>query len=198
VSAPLVMATRNPGKLAEFRRLLAPYPWRVLGLDEAGFHADIAEPGPGYRDNAVAKALAVTAALGTATLGDDSGIEILALRGWPGPRSARWLPGDDADRLRGLLAEVERRTPGDRRARYVAVLALARPAAEVVVAQGRCDGTLVEPRGHAGFGYDPAFRSGDLGITFGEASSDQKDTCSHRARAVIRLAESGVLNPPLA
>jgi XTP/dITP diphosphohydrolase len=195
VTSPLVVATRNPGKLAEFRRLLAPYPWRVLGIDETGFDGEVGEPGPGYRENAVAKAVAVSTALGAAALGDDSGIEVPALRGWPGPRSARWLPGGDEDRLRGLLAEVERRSPDDRRVRYVAVLALARPAAEVVVAQGRCEGTLVEPRGRAGFGYDPAFLSADLGITFGEASDARKDSCSHRARAVARLAEAGVLSP---
>lgn len=191
----LVVATRNPGKLAEFRRLLTPYPWRVLGLDDAGLSDDLDEPGPGYRDNAAAKAAAVTAALGVTALADDSGIEILALRGWPGPRSARWLPGSDEDRLRGLVEEVERRAPDDRRARYVAVLAMARPGAEIVVAHGTCNGTIIEPRGAGGFGYDPAFLSADLGKTFGEATPEEKDTCSHRARAVARLAEAALLRP---
>jgi XTP/dITP diphosphohydrolase len=192
----LVVATRNPGKLAEFRRLLRNHPWRVLGLDDAGVEGEVEEPGPGYADNARAKAVEGCRATGLCALGDDSGIEVDSLRGWPGPRSSRWLgPGvSDHDRLRGLLDEVARRSPDDRRVRYVAALALARPGAEVVVAHGVCEGTLVEPRGTGGFGYDPAFLSAELGRTFGEATAEEKDAVSHRARAVARLAEAGVLD----
>jgi XTP/dITP diphosphohydrolase len=192
----LVIASHNPGKLGEMRRLLQGRRWRLLSLDDAGFHGSLPEPGAGYADNALAKATAVTAATRLAALGDDSGIEVDALRGWPGPRSARWLAGNDADRLAGLLAEVERRTPGDRRARYVCVVALARPGADPVTAHGECLGTLVAPRGPGGFGYDPAFLSLDLGMTFGEAPDELKDTVSHRARALRRLAEAGLLDPP--
>jgi XTP/dITP diphosphohydrolase len=194
---PLVLATRNRGKLAEFRRLLRDHPWTLLGLDEAGFAGDVDEPGPGYEENARAKAVEVCRATGLCALGDDSGIEVEGLRGWPGPLSSRWLGEDasDADRLRGLLDEVARRSPGDRRARYVAVLALARPGAEPIVARGVCDGVLVEPRGEGGFGYDPCFLSNDLGRTFGEVSAAEKDAVSHRARAVARLAAAGVLAP---
>jgi len=190
-----VLATRNPGKLREFRRLLRDHPWTVLSLDDVGVEGDVEEPGSGYEDNARAKAVAVRRATGLCALGDDSGIEVEALRGWPGPHSSRWLgeTASDADRLRGLLDEVARRSPDDRRARYVAVLVLACPGAEEVVARGVCEGVLVEPRGTAGFGYDPAFLSSDLGRTFGEVSAEEKDGCSHRARAVARLAESGVL-----
>ncbi|HET9050851.1 MAG TPA: non-canonical purine NTP pyrophosphatase [Candidatus Dormibacteraeota bacterium] len=192
----LVVATRNPGKLAEFRRLLAGHPWTVAGLDATSFTGEIDEPGPGYRENAVAKATTVCAALDEWVLADDSGIEVTAVRGWPGPRSARWLPGSDADRLASLLDEVGRLSPDDRRARYVAVLAVARPRGEVVVARGTCEGTLVAPRGAGGFGYDPAFLSVDLGKTFAEATPAEKDTCSHRARAVARLARAGFLDEP--
>ena len=190
-----MVATRNRGKLTEFRRLLRDHPWTLISLDDAGLAGDVDEPGPGYEENALAKALGVCRVTGLPTLGDDSGIEVEALRGWPGPHSSRWL-GDaasDADLLRGLLDEVERRCPEDRRVRYVAVLALARPGAEPVVARGSCDGVLVEPRGDGGFGYDPSFLSTDLGRTFGEVAAEEKDTVSHRARAVARLAESGVL-----
>lgn len=193
---PLVVATRNPGKLEEFRRLLRGRPWRVVSLDEVGFDAAIDEPGPGYAENAVAKALTVCAATGLCALGDDSGIEVRALRDWPGPGSARWLGAraTDADRLRGLLSEVAAAAGGDRRARYVAVLCLARPGAEPTVARGICEGVLVEPRGTGGFGYDPAFLCNDLGVTLGEAATEEKDRVSHRARALARLAESGVLD----
>jgi XTP/dITP diphosphohydrolase len=192
---PLVVATRNRGKLAEFRRLLHGHPCTLLSLDDAGFAGDVHEPGPGYEENARTKAVEVCRATGLCALGDDSGIEVDALRGWPGPRSSRWLGegASDADRLRGLLDEVARRSPDDLRVRYVAVLALARPGAEPIVARGVCEGVLVEPRGTGGFGYDPAFLSGDLGRTFGEVSAEEKDTVSHRARAVARLAEAGVL-----
>jgi len=197
IGSPLVLATRNRGKLAEFRRLLAGHAWRVLALDEAGVDAELDEPGPGYADNALAKAVAASAACGLPALGDDSGIEVEALRGWPGPESARWMGPDagDADRLAGLIAEVERRSPEDRRVRYMAAVALARPGADPVIAHGSCTGVLVPPRGRAGFGYDPAFLSTDLGITFGEAEAAAKDAVSHRARALRRLAESGVLDP---
>lgn len=194
----LVIATRNPGKLREFARLLGGLPWRLRSLDDAGVRGEVHEPGPGYTENATAKAIAVSEATGCATLADDSGIEVDALRGWPGPRSARWL-GDaasDEDRLHGLLAEVERSTPDDRRCRYVCVVAFVRPAAEPVIARGSTLGTLVAPRGSNGFGYDPAFLSADLGLTFGEAGDDAKDRVSHRGRALARLAESGVLTPP--
>jgi XTP/dITP diphosphohydrolase len=193
----LVVATNNPGKLREFRRLLAAHPWRVLSLGEAGWTGELTEPGQTYTENALAKAATVSAALSLPALADDSGIEVDALRGWPGPMSARWLGphASDEDRLRGLIAEVDQRAPVDRRVRYVCVVALCRPLAEPVTAHGECLGTLVEPQGSRGFGYDPAFLSGDLGKTFGEADDAAKDRVSHRARALRRLGESGVLDP---
>jgi XTP/dITP diphosphohydrolase len=195
----LLLATRNPGKLAELRVLLSPWTLELHALDEAGFGGPLDEPGPGYSESALAKAVAVCTATGLPALADDSGIEVDALHGWPGPRSARWMGEDatDEDRLLGLIAEVERRTPDDRRVRYVCVAALARPGAEPVTAHGECLGTLVEPSGTNGFGYDPAFLSLDLGITFGEATDEAKARVSHRARAIARLGGSGVLEPPL-
>jgi non-canonical purine NTP pyrophosphatase (RdgB/HAM1 family) len=193
----LVVATRNPGKLAEFRRLLGGSAWRVVDLTSIGYAGELPEPGTTYAENAAAKALAVAAVVDLPVLADDSGIEVDALGGWPGPHSARWMgeAASDHDRLHGLLAEVARRSPGDPRARYVCVVALARPAADVVCARGETLGRLVPPRGEAGFGYDPAFLSRDLGITFGEATDEAKDRVSHRARALIRLAESQLLAP---
>jgi XTP/dITP diphosphohydrolase len=192
----MVAATNNTGKLREFRRLLAAHAWSVVGLAEAGWTGELVEPGDSYAENALAKAAVVSAALALPALADDSGIEVDALRGWPGPHSARWLgPGaSDSERLAGVIAEVDRRCPDDRRVRYVCVVALCRPAAEPVTARGECLGVLVEPRGHRGFGYDPAFLSEDLGLTFGEADDVAKDGVSHRGRALRRLAESGVLD----
>jgi XTP/dITP diphosphohydrolase len=192
----LVLATRNPGKIAELREMLIGRPWLVQSLDDAGFHEPLHEPGPGYLESALAKATVVAEATGRAALADDSGIEVDALDGWPGPLSARWMgeAASDADRLRGLIDEVARRSPGDRRVRYVCVAAFARPGVEPVTARGECLGTLIEePRGTNGFGYDPAFLSDDLGVTFAEAPEEAKARVSHRARAIARLAESGAL-----
>ena len=191
-----MVATGNPGKLTEFRRLLARYPWDVLSLDDAGYGHDLQELGTTYDENALGKASMVASATGLVTLADDSGIEVEALRGWPGPESARWM-GDGASGpqlLQGLIEAVGRRSPDDRRVRYVCVVALCRPSADPVVARGETEGTLVQPRGENGFGYDPGFLSGDLGMTFGEASDAEKDRVSHRGRAVARLAQSGVLD----
>ena len=127
----LVLATRNPGKLRELRDLLSGWPLDLRSLDDVGFKAVLEEPGPGYTESALAKAAAVCLATDLPALADDSGIEVDALHGWPGPHSARWM-GDaatDDDRMYGLLAEVERKTPDDRRARYVCVAALARRGA---------------------------------------------------------------------
>lgn len=185
----VVVATRNPGKLAELRRLLAGSAWELVDMDAAGFSGDLEEPCDTYEGNATAKAVALQAATGMAAIADDSGIEVPALDGWPGPRSARWM-GDgagDRDRLDGLLAEVERRCPTDPRARYLCVVCLARPGMEPVRARGETWGALVAPRGEGGFGYDPSFLSDDLGVTFGEASAEAKDGVSHRARAIAAL-----------
>ena len=194
----LLLATRNPGKIAELRGLLAAWPWEVVGIDEAGFREPLEEPGPGYLESALAKASTVCAATGLAALADDSGIEVDALGGWPGPMSARWMgeEASDVDRLHGLIREVDRRTPDDRRVRYVCVAVLARPGAEALIGRGECLGTLVDPRGTNGFGYDPAFLSLDLGVRFGEAPEADKARVSHRARAIARLAESGVFAQP--
>ncbi len=191
----LVVATRNPGKVREFARLLDGLSWEVVGLDDVGFTGELDEPADDYAGNATAKAEAVCDATGYATLADDSGIEVVALDGWPGPHSARWMGEDasDGDRLAGLIAEVDRRSPDDRRVRYVAAIAVARPEAGTIVALGAVDGTLVEPDGNGGFGYDPAFMCTALGLTFGTADPVAKDAVSHRGNAVRRLIEAHVL-----
>ena len=198
-AAILVLATRNPGKIRELKSLLSAWTLDLRSLDDIGFAGVLEEPGPGYTDNALAKAMAVCTATDLPSLADDSGIEVDALRGWPGPHSARWM-GDEAtdeDRLLGLIAEVERRTPDDRRARYVCVAALARPEGEPVTAHGECLGSITSPpRGTNGFGYDPCFLSLDLGVTFAEAPDEEKARVSHRARASARLGAAGVCEPP--
>ena len=188
----MVLATANPGKLREFQRLLGERV-ELVGLGDVELH----EPGTTYEENARAKAEQARDATGLPALADDSGIEVPALQGWPGPHSARWMgpEASDRDRLLGLLARVGAETPQDRRARYVAVVALAAPGAGTVAAAGTCSGVLTEaPRGDRGFGYDPAFLSDDLGVTFGEAGDEAKDGVSHRARALRALLDTGALD----
>lgn len=192
-----MVATRNPGKVEEFRRLLGGRV-ALLSLSDVGVVDELPEPGSTYEENARAKAEAARALSGMAALADDSGIEVPGLGGWPGPESARWLgsAASDRDRLLGLLSRVRAESPDDLRARYVAAVALApvSPGAPTVVCGGTCSGVLVDPRGDGGFGYDPSFLSDDLGLTFGEATAAAKDGVSHRARALRALLESGALD----
>lgn len=184
--------------MAEFQRLLGSRV-RLLSLDHARVVGELPEPHATYVDNARAKAEAARALAGggVAALADDSGIEVLALGGWPGPESARWMgeEASDRDRLLGLIEAVRTRCPGDARVRYVAAVALAGvDGSPARVWEGTCSGVLVEPRGGAGFGYDPGFLSDDLGVTFGEASAEAKDGVSHRARAVQAMLASAALD----
>jgi XTP/dITP diphosphohydrolase len=179
----LVLASRNAHKARELGALLSP--WRLEALPR---DVDLPpESGETFADNAVIKARAAAAALGRPAVADDSGIEASALGGAPGVRSARYagVGASDADNLAKLLAEVP--PDGDRRARYICVLAYydlgeGRPR----LFEGTCDGVLAtEPRGSGGFGYDPAFIPVEVadGRTMAELAPAEKDAISHRGRA---------------
>lgn len=184
----LVLASRSPHKLREFRLLLAPH--EVVELP-----ADVELPpevGETFAANALPKARAALAATGEPAVGDDSGIEAAALGGRPGVRSARFAGehASDAENLEKLLREVP--PDADRRVAYVCALAFTAPAREPIVVEERCEGTLaLEPRGDGGFGYDPAFVPVDLPCrrTMAELSQAEKDAISHRGRAARALLE---------
>ena len=194
----VVLATRNLGKAREFGRLLGDA--FIIEVLPEGIELP-PEDGLTFRENARKKAEAVYAALGgkKAVLADDSGLEVDALGGQPGVRSARFA-GDgasDKDNVDKLLREMVGRT--DRSARFVCALCLVLPPEEgdesptglVVEASGVCTGTLTErPRGGQGFGYDPIFVPGGWELTLAEASSEQKDAVSHRGAAVRALLAS--------
>lgn len=185
----LVIATGNAGKLREFRELLAP-----AGLPVDGCPTDVEETAGTYEGNAALKAEAALRECGVAALADDSGLEVDALGGYPGVRSAR-VAGTQAARDRTVLerlAEAGAARPW--RARFVCALALALPGGEVRTFRGEAVGELVEPRrGGHGFGYDPMFLLPDLGRTFDELDPEEKHRRSHRGRAVQALLDSGVL-----
>jgi len=194
----LVVATGNRGKLEELRALLAGLPVRVVGVGELpGEPPRVIEDGATFADNAIKKANTVAHATMMMTLADDSGLEVDALGGRPGVRSARFAHerATDAENNAALLAELA--ALGDPpeaagfRARFRCVLALVDPftgRGEPRTVEGTCEGTITRtPRGSGGFGYDPLFVVADTDKTMAELSEDEKNRISHRARAFAAL-----------
>lgn len=182
----LLLATNNPGKVREFRRLLAGAPFVVETPAEAGIALEVAETGSSYAENAALKARAFASASGRLALADDSGIEVDALDGAPGMYSARFGGDglDDAGRT-ALLLEKLAGVPMERRgARYRAVVAVADPDGSVELFEGVQEGRIgFAPRGERGFGYDPVFIIED-GRVQAEIDDAEKDRISHRGQAV--------------
>ncbi|MGQ9583781.1 MAG: XTP/dITP diphosphatase [Anaerolineae bacterium] len=182
----LLVATHNPGKVREYRELLASLPVELTWPGELGLKVEVEENGETFAENAVRKALAYAQASGLWTLADDSGLEVDALGGAPGVRSARYAgPGaTDEDRYHLLLRRMEEVPEGRRQARFRCVIALANPQGQVWTAEGTVEGVIIrEPRGSGGFGYDPVFYMPEVGCTMAELRADQKNRISHRARA---------------
>jgi len=197
----LVIATHNPGKLAEMRELLAPYGIEAVSAGELGL-SEPDETGDTFQANARIKAVAAAQAAKLAAFADDSGLVVDALDGAPGIYSARWAgPSKDFNgamtRIERLLQERGATTPDKRKAHFVSALCVAWPDDHLEEVEARADGTLVwPPRGGAGFGYDPAFLPDGHARTFGEMTSIEKHGLpplglglSHRARAFVKLAE---------
>jgi XTP/dITP diphosphohydrolase len=196
----LLVATRSAGKQREFRRVLEPAGVEVVFPDDVGLFAaeaeDALELGETFEANARRKAEHFARLSGLPTVADDSGLEVLSLGGVPGVRSRRWAgaSGSEAEVDAANNAELARRLLGApaarRRARYRCVLVLMRREGAVPqVFEGSCAGRILEqPRGNGGFGYDPYFLSDELGKSFGEASPEEKDSVSHRGRALRELA----------
>ena len=175
------------GKLREYRELLAS-----TGLELIAFDTEVDEAGETYADNARLKAETAAERSALPALGDDSGVEVEALGGFPGLRSARLGPTQE-ERTAELLKRLEGK-PRPWNARFVCVLALANPGHPTQFFEGECRGEIVpEWRGEAGFGYDPVFLVPGTGKTFGEMRPEEKRLYSHRARSVRALLESGAL-----
>jgi XTP/dITP diphosphohydrolase len=190
----IVLATSNHGKIQELRALLADLPVQFLSAAEVlGEQPSIVEDGATFEANALIKARAIAAATRTLALADDSGLEVDALGGRPGVRSARFAHerATDAENNAALLRELESFEEGARGARFRCALALVNPwcESEVHVAEGSCEGSIARaPCGSGGFGYDPLFVvSGRDGKTMAELSEADKNRVSHRARAVQAL-----------
>ena len=202
ISGRLVIATHNPGKLAEMRDLLAPFGVAAVSAGELGL-AEPAETGTTFADNARIKAMAAARASGHPAFADDSGLAVDALDGEPGIYSARWAGPDKNFRHAMEVVDAKLRergaiTSAQRRAHFVSALCVAWPDGHLEQFDARVDGALVwPPRGERGFGYDPMFLPDGFERTFGEMASEEKHGLppkgrglSHRARAFLKLAEA--------
>lgn len=186
----LLFATRNRGKLAELRALVAPHGIEVDSLDDVDAPGEVEEDGETFTANAEKKARAALAATGLPALADDSGLEVDALDGAPGVRSARYAgPGqDDAANNAKLLAALAGVPDARRTARFRCALAFVDGAGTLTVAEGTLEGRIGHaPRGAGGFGYDPLFLLPD-GRTLAELSAAEKNAISHRGQALRKMA----------
>jgi XTP/dITP diphosphohydrolase len=202
IAGRLVIATHNPGKLAEMRDLLTLYGVEAISAGELRL-PEPEEAGASFRANARIKAQAAVKASGMAAFADDSGLAVDALGGKPGIHSARWAgPNKDfrlaMNEVQTQLMTTGAKAPERRRARFVSALCVAWPDGHVEEFEAQVEGTLVwPPRGDKGFGYDPMFRPDGHDRTFGKMTSEEKHGLpprgmglSHRARAFLKLAEA--------
>jgi XTP/dITP diphosphohydrolase len=201
ITGRLVIATHNPGKLAEMRELLAPYGVEAVSATDLGL-GEPEETGTTFQANARIKAIAAAQATQLPAFADDSGLAVDALDGQPGIYSARWA-GETKDflaamtKIERLLQERGANEPTQRKAHFVSALCVAWPDGHLEEVEAHVNGSLVwPPRGTAGFGYDPAFLPDGHGRTFGEMTSIEKHGLpplglglSHRAKAFVQLAE---------
>jgi XTP/dITP diphosphohydrolase len=186
----LAIASRNPGKIREILAICADWPVEWVTADERW--PEVEETGATYLENATLKARAVADAIGIPAVADDSGIEVDALGGGPGPRSARYAGegATDEANLRALIRAVSGIPASGRTARYRCVAVVAWPSDAEVWAEGTCEGLLeTKPRGSGGFGYDPIFVPAGWDRTMAELSPEEKDRISHRGRAFRALGE---------
>lgn len=186
----LLIATTNSGKFREFSQLLGDLPLRLVSLAGVPGAPAVAEEGETYAANATHKALSLARWSGCATLADDSGLEVDALRGAPGVHSARYagVEQDSRANLHKLLQALDSIPPSERTARFRCVIVVACPNGATLLAEGSCEGRILEaPRGRSGFGYDPVFFYPSLDSAFAEMPAAVKNRVSHRAQACTWL-----------
>lgn len=187
----IVIATRNPGKLAELSALLAGCGCQAIGLDEVEICGSPRETGSTFQENALIKAHFYATRANLPCIADDSGLCVDALNGKPGVFSARYAgeQATDAENNRKLLADMTNKE--DRRAHFTCVTVCAKPDGRYIFAEGRCDGLILrETRGDGGFGYDPVFFCPEHNATFAEMPAELKNRISHRARSLALLKQA--------
>ena len=187
---PLVLATKNEGKIAEFKGLLAPFDIEIRGLKDFGPIPQVEEDGETFEENAVKKARFTARVLGLPTLADDSGLVVKSLGGMPGVLSARYGGEGATDEENNLKVLKAMEGIEDRAATFVCVIAIAVPGGASLLYEGTCDGLITqELTGNQGFGYDPLFYYPPLGKTFAQMSGEEKNRISHRGKAMAELGE---------
>jgi len=182
----LLLATSNPGKIREYRFLLGGLGYKITMLTEEGIAKVVTESGNNYEQNAQLKAITYAKLSQLTALADDSGLEVDALNGEPGIKSARFAgqAATDAEKVSFLLAKLNRVPWKQRTARFKCVIAIATPEGQSEVCYGECHGMIaLEPKGENGFGYDPIFFLPEIGKTMAELPLEMKNQISHRARA---------------
>lgn len=192
----IVIASANPKKVVELQDILGELGVIVKTAKELGFTEDIEETGTTFLENSLIKAHAVSKALNKPAIADDSGLCVDALDGRPGVYSARYADGDLACCLK-LMGEMSEKD--NKIAKFVSSIAFVHPNGDVITAEGECFGEILsEMRGDGGFGYDPLFYVEQFGKTFAELSKEEKNSISHRGRALadfyVKFKEKNYVN----
>lgn len=182
----VILASKNPHKLTELSAILSQHGFEIALESEYGLDIDVDETGTTFEENSLLKAEAVMKASGLPVLADDSGLMVDALDGAPGVYSARYgHKSSDGERTAFLLENMKDVPDGKRTAKFVCVITCLWPDGRKIVARGECPGVITrEVHGENGFGYDPVFYLPELGMTYAELPSEQKNAISHRARAL--------------
>ena len=186
----LVLATNNAHKLSEIRQILGDRFDEILSLRDLGITQDIEETGTTLKENAIIKATTIMKITGLPTLADDTGLMVDALNGEPGVYSARYAgeQHDDKANVAKLLKNIEPYKGKERSAHFVTCMVIAYPNGKIKTVEGRTDGEITtSPSGKNGFGYDPVFYSYDLNKVFAEATPEEKNSVSHRGRALAKI-----------
>ncbi len=189
----LLVATNNPGKLAELSSVLGGRGFSIVSLADLGIEHDVPETGATLEENAVLKATAYSEMSGLLTLADDSGLEVDALGGEPGVRSSRYAGegASDSDKIAFLLRKLNNISEDKWSARFRCVIAVKEPGEPADLYTGVCPGRIVRAtRGDNGFGYDPVFLLPELGRTMAELTQQEKNRVSHRGKAAQKAAEA--------
>ena len=182
----VILASKNPHKLTELSAILSQHGFEIALESEYGLDIDVDETGTTFEENSLLKAEAVMKASGLPVLADDSGLMVDALDGAPGVYSARYgHKSSDGERTEFLLENMKDVPDEKRTAKFVCVITCLWPDGRKIVARGECPGVIThEVHGENGFGYDPVFYLPELGMTYAELPSEQKNAISHRARAL--------------
>ncbi len=186
----IVLATRNEGKVSEFRVLLKDFDIEIKSLKDFGPIPEVEEDGETFEDNAYKKAQFTARVLGFPALADDSGLVVKALNGLPGVHSARYSGADASDEENNLKLLKAMKEKENREAFFMCVLAIAVPSGPALIYEGKCNGVITEElTGNHGFGYDPLFYHEPMKKTFAQMSTDEKNQVSHRGMAMAEFRD---------